>query len=405
MHQGDMRNMNSKMRSFISAMNRFNGVVAFLCTIIISAQSRAEFSSAGHGMRKIAGSVVANGELFIETKPTWINTSTPPKPYIVDTYFKVPHCDNIVFGRLVMTLWGGTANYSCSLNVEVNGTNILSAPPLIFGTTNDTNPVFSASLPSVYGSGYGVWLVGLPIMPDHLYKDGSSNHIRITVETADNFDGRINQVTLIAVYQNQSLNNTFEYFIAEGSGDIYRSPSGAQVDSINITLGETTITNPISARLYAVYTYGDTGQNDRLFLNGVQLDSDDVATWDKTSSGLDYGPSFVSFDVRSAVSANNVVRFSVSATDVPGTRESSLRPQLAVLGISGAPQPPSLEIDLNVVIKWKVSPQTYQLEFKPSVDYPEWMPVTNSPIVIDGMNTIILPRTSPEQFYRLRKIE
>jgi len=45
----------------------------------------------------------------------------------------------------------------------------------------------------------------------------------------------------------------------------------------------------------ALYTYGDTGQNDRLYFNGVQYGGDDVAQWN--TSIANYGPSVVSFNV------------------------------------------------------------------------------------------------------------
>ena len=70
------------------------------------------------------------------------------------------------------------------------------------------------------------------------------------------------------------------------------------------------------------------------FFNGHQLGSDDVAGWDKVGSGLDYGPSVVSYHVLPWLQASNTVKFSVAAADVPGTRETSLRPQFVALGVT-----------------------------------------------------------------------
>lgn len=365
---------------------------------------RAGFASQGQGIQVVASGTVANGALFLETRSTWINTAIPEKPYVVDTWFALPNCDDIPVSRLVTTIWGGTANYTCNLNVEVNGAVVPLAAPLTFGTTNDANATFSASVPSVYGAGFGVWVVGIPLPRDLLHKDGSSNHVQLTVTTPDTFDGRINHVTLLAVHQSAALNNSFDYAISEGSGDIYRTPTAPQVDARTVALGPIPSGNASSARLQVLYTYGDIGQNDRLYFNGVQLGGDDVSGWDKVGTGLDFGPNLLSFDVLGNLATTNAVKFSVAATDVPGTRETSLRPQLAALAVTRPAAPPALGIALNVTITWPVSADTYQLQFRPDLEGAPWTDVTNTPVVIDGLNTVLLPRTSAQQFYQLKKL-
>jgi len=64
---------------------------------------------------------------------------------------------------------------------------------------------------------------------------------------------------------------------------------------------------------------------------------------------------------------------------------------------------PELAIGLNVTISWPANTDTYQLEWRAQVDAGEWTPVTNVPAVINGMNTVILPPSSPQRFYQLRK--
>jgi hypothetical protein len=64
---------------------------------------------------------------------------------------------------------------------------------------------------------------------------------------------------------------------------------------------------------------------------------------------------------------------------------------------------PELAIGPNVTIAWPASSDTYQLEWRSQADTGEWMPVTNAPVVINGMNTVILPPSSPQRFYQLRK--
>ena len=64
---------------------------------------------------------------------------------------------------------------------------------------------------------------------------------------------------------------------------------------------------------------------------------------------------------------------------------------------------PELAIGLNVTVSWPATTDTYQLEWRSQADTGEWTPVTNAPVVINGMNTVILPPSSPQRFYQLRK--
>jgi hypothetical protein len=87
-----------------------------------------------------------------------------------------------------------------------------------------------------------------------------------------------------------------------------------------------------AATLNVLYTYADAN-NDRLYFNGTQFGGDNVAQFD--TSVVNNGPSVLSFDVLANLVATNTVTFSVGA-DVPGTPETSLRPQLAALAVTRA---------------------------------------------------------------------
>ena len=302
--------------------------------ILCSPAARAGFASQGQGIQTVVSGSVTNGAIYWHTENEWVNGSTPDKPYHVTVPFSLPPCQSIAVARLVMTIWGGNANYVCQMTVTINGTSLAGVAPLVFGGTGDANPVFRADVPCAYGSGSGLWLVTVPVPAALLATDGSPNAVQITQTTSNGFDGRLHHVTLAAVYQSVSLANSFDYVLAEGSGDIYKTPVNPQTDARTVSLDPVTPANATAAQLRALYTYGDTGQNDRLFFNGHQLGSDDVAGWDKVGSGLDYGPSVVSFHVLPWLQASNTVKFSVAAADVPGTRETSLRPQLAALGVT-----------------------------------------------------------------------
>lgn len=372
---------------------------------LATTSARAEFSlpsgstSPGHGISNVLSGSVANGALYWRSTTNWVN-SAPAKPYAVTNTYALPVCDSISVARIVATIWGGTPNYVSELTVTVNGTNLPASSPLIFGTPADTNPVFSPASANAYGSGSGVWLISLPVPAAMLFKDGTINTIVVSQNTTNGFDGRVQHVTLLAVYQSAALNNTFDYAIAEGSGDLYKTPSGTQVAQRTTAFAMVNPTNATAARLNVLYTYGDT-LNDRLYFNGTQFGGDNVAQFD--TSVVNNGPSVYSFDVLPNLAAANTVTFSLGA-DVP-TPETSLRPQLAVLTVTRPPEDalPSLAIGLSTVITWPISTDSYQLEFRPNADSGEWVAVTNVPLIFDGQNTVLLPPANPKEFYRLRK--
>lgn len=367
----------------------------------------AEFSlpsgstSPGHGIANVLSGSVANGALYWRSTTNWLNAGNPIQTYgtyAVTNQYVMPVCDSISVARIVMTVWGGTANYVSEMTVTFNGAPLPVANPLIFGTTNDVNPVFSATAANAYGSGSGVWLVTLPVPPNLLLKDGTPNTIVVSQTSTNNFDGRVQHVTLLAVYQRADLANTFDYSIAEGSGDIYKTPAGAQVAQRTVAFAAINPANAAAAKLSVLYTYADA-LNDRLYFNGTQLGGDNVAQFD--TSVVNNGPSVYSFDVLNNLVAANTVTFSLGA-DVP-TPETSLRPQLTVLEVTRPPGAPSLAIGLNVIITWPVSADTYQLEYRPNAEVGEWTAVTNAPVVFNGQNTVILPPSNPQQYYQLRK--
>jgi uncharacterized repeat protein (TIGR03803 family) len=287
------------------------------------------YAFGGLGMTNVLAGNIANGGLFWTNIPTWLNVP-PSLPYTYQETITMPACNRIVASRLLMTVWGGTPDHTCQMTVAVNGTNLPTANPFVFGTTGDLNALFSSDAPCAYGSGYGVWLVAVPIPTGMLFTNGTPNTISVTEGTPDSFDGRIQYVGLTAVYQSSALTNAFAYSVAEGSGDIYSSPASGEVSQRTAVFAPVNPANATNAMLTALYTYGDTGQNDRLYFNGVQYGGDDVAQW---SGPANYGPSVVTFSLTNLLAAN-AVTFSVSTNDVPAPQETSLRPQFAVLAVT-----------------------------------------------------------------------
>jgi hypothetical protein len=383
-------------------------LLAALATCLLPLAAPAGFStpsgstSPGHGITNVLSGSVANGALYWQSTTNWLNTGNPIQTYgtyAITNNYSLPACDSVSVARIVMTVWGGTANYVSEMTVTINGTNLPAASPFIFGTTNDANPVFSATSANAYGSGSGVWLVTLPVPPEMLLKDGTPNTIVVSQTSTNNFDGRVQHVTLLAVYQRVDLANTFDYAIAEGGGDLYRAPAGAQVSQRSVAFAPVNPVGATAATLTALYTYGDA-LNDRLYFNGVQFGSDNVADWN--TAVVNNGPSVVSFDVLAHLAASNTVTFSLGA-DVP-TPETSLRPQLATLTVTRpATGLPTLTWAADGILAWPTNATGFVLESTGDLTGGGWNPVTNTPAVNGGQFTVTVDLNSPQRFYRLKK--
>lgn len=89
-----------------------------------------------------------------------------------------------------------------------------------------------------------------------------------------------------------------------------------------------------------------------------------------------------------------------SGSGIQGTNGYELFVQ-QVLPHNPAPQ---MSIGLHITISWPVSTDTYQLEWREQVDTGNWTAVTNAPAIFNGQNTVILPPSTPQGFYQLRKI-
>jgi len=337
-------------RGLLAALLVFGGA--------LGGPAAGDYAQYGRGMQTILnGTGIVNGGLYLQANTTWVNTddcNTPPggngvpKPYDLQTGFALPACDSIVEARLLMTVWGAKADYTCDVSVAVNGGSVVTN--MAMGSTSDANPTFDDANACAYGTGYGVWLVAVPVPAAQLNTDGNTNLVAVTIDDSTQlFDARVQQVTLLAVYQQAALNNTFDYLVAEGSGDIYRDEDPNQVppkvESRTVSLGAADTSGVTAAKLHALYTYGTDEQNDRLYFNGVQCGGDDVADFDDDTSPYDYGPDLVEFDVLGLLAGTNSIKFTVSDADgVPDTREYSLRPQLAVLEVTHVPEPAAVLI-------------------------------------------------------------
>jgi hypothetical protein len=63
----------------------------------------------------------------------------------------------------------------------------------------------------------------------------------------------------------------------------------------------------------------------------------------------------------------------------------------------------TLAIAQKAAITWPVSGAAYQVEYSTDLSSTNWFSVTNTPVVIEGQNTVLDSMTNSHRFYRLRK--
>ena len=299
----------------------------------------------GNGMEEISSGTIPNGAVYMQSYGAW-GTSYTNSSSGYSTQFTVPACNDVVDARLVLGIYGGSAyNLASPLTVTVNG--VATSVTVGGGTSSpDTNPEFTASQTNVYGSASsGTWVVSIPVTGD-LNTNGSANNVNVKISSNTNFDGRIVYASLWDVYQKASLNNTFQYAVAEGSGDIYTTtPPTAQsptVPSRWVDLGGFNTTGLQSAQLDTLYTYVHAGQDNHLYINSNDISSGTLLGGDPAvSSGSTYAPVQADFDVTSDLSSSdNWIKFSVDPADgVIGSGTSVFRPQVAILEATSAAVP------------------------------------------------------------------
>jgi len=279
---------------------------------------------------------VAN-DLWAATSQSGQSTSTYTNSFTGFT------CDSYAKAWIVTPVYGAVVTNTATITVTVNGHTVGS--PTV-GTTGDANA-------NVYGSSVGIWLLSLPIDPGYLYTNGTANEVSVQVSNKTQgsgasavFDGRSNYQALVTITKSAALNNTLDYAFAAGGGDI--GTSAGYVTSRTLDFGSIGSGTISQADLYAVYTYGDYAQNDKLLLNDVSLFGDNAANKNNNDASVTYPADFL--HAYSALlqgvsfrTTGNTLKFTVDSADV-SSGEGSLRPQLAVLGVTLVPEPASLAI-------------------------------------------------------------
>jgi hypothetical protein len=64
---------------------------------------------------------------------------------------------------------------------------------------------------------------------------------------------------------------------------------------------------------------------------------------------------------------------------------------------------PSLAIAQKAALTWPVSGAALQLEYSTDLSSTNWYAVTNTPVLIEGQNTVLDSLSNLQRFYRLHK--
>jgi hypothetical protein len=305
--------------------------------------SRAGYASAGYDLQVVQSEIgLIHSSLSCQTAATWTESGldTP-----VTRDFSIPSCQSVSFARLYLDIWGGTNARTARAAVHVNGTAL---PLLNFGGTSDAHPVYDAHANCVYGSGAGVWQLAFTGLAGLLKTDGTANTVSVTLSDPDasGFDGRMYGISLIAVYQDPSIDHILDYYLAEADGTMRTSPGTyGSPDERMLTLSGLNIAEALTATYYAGYTHGNTsaGANhlDQLYLNGSRLGpaNNDVSTGDFTN----YPPNLLTFNASEYLAADSTFRYTVNGAELGGTGDSYLRANFGVLALTRPiPEPSSV---------------------------------------------------------------
>ena len=186
-----------------------------------------------------------------------------PNPYIQT--FSVPDYDKVLFARLyVLHLWGGTANYHGWVNTSFNDHSLGNI------TLLGDDDVGSECEQQVWSTSCGVYVVRYNVTS--LVTTGTNTASADTGKLKGSFDGRVNAIGLIVVYEKEGMSKT-RYWVVQGHEALTYATSGHPARDYGYAYFNGTI-DPNeweSAVFYSVYTAGDTGDTDTLWFNDKLL--------------------------------------------------------------------------------------------------------------------------------------
>jgi hypothetical protein len=319
---------------------------------MITAPAWAGFSLSGYDLQVVKSAQgLENADASYQTNSTWGTAGE-----LVTTSFTLPSVETIAYARLYMDVWGGTNYKNAQAEVTINGT----ARTIAFGNTGDatngiattdTHPTYDGDATCVYGSGFGVWQLCLSDVADLLHTDGTANSVNVSITdpNATGFDGRVYDVSLVSIYQDPSIDQTLDFYLAEADGSLRRIPGTAGAPTTrSLTIPGINTTDVLSATYTAGYTHGTTDQPDQVYFNENDLDGDGTDVALGTSS--DYGPSNVPFDVSLFLMETSTIRYSVDETEVGTPSEYSVRANVGLLTVTHPVPEPSTAVLLTLAL-------------------------------------------------------
>ena len=176
-----------------------------------------------------------------------------PSPY--SQSFTVP-AGTVRYARLYVGVWGGTPEYTGTLETSLNGASLGSRT---MGGSADRNS-------QVYVSGYGVHWSAYDVTAR--VRAGANSAI---ATTAGDIDGRIYGM-LLAVATEDSSAPEIEYWFAEGNENLN---AAGKKDAAALSLGGGPLPSSVTAgRLHVAYLASTRGDGDRLLFNGKEIATD-----------------------------------------------------------------------------------------------------------------------------------
>lgn len=314
------------------------GVLVALAIWLAPLPAQAGFNDPGYDLQIVKSEQgVQHAAIDYTTNGLW-GTHAIGTPFT--TTFTLPSRGDIRFARLYLDIWGGNNTYTATVNASLNDTAL---DVININGIDDTNPTFDITKNCVYGTGAGMWQIAYSGVNSLLKTDGTANQLSFTVTVPDpespHFDGRTACASLVSVYEDPSISQSLDYYLAEADGTVRKTPGSHNSPAIrNIALNGIDTSNLATATYIAGYTHGTTGERDQLYFNGTALGGagNDVAT----GTTADYGPSNQAFDVSSLLTGTNTVKYSAASADVGASGEAYLRANIGILEVvHSVPEP------------------------------------------------------------------
>jgi hypothetical protein len=299
-------------------MTKFKYLLLCILLLALAQQAAADYKFDGTPIVDVTHGTVAGG---VYVAGGHGNEDAKSAPYTES--FDLP--GDVVYARLYVGVWGGTPDYTGTVETTINGESLGT---LNLAGKNDANS-------NVMCTGFGVYLV-----TDEVTSRLTKGANTVSVTTAGAIDGRVYGITLAAVYENEGAPEV-EYWINDGHENLnYKTPH----DECTTAFSAATSANS-DASLTVGYLCGDPGEKDYLYINDNQIGGDDVADSMRDSA---YGFDLKTFDVSSYFNtAGNTILFE------RGT-ETAIHPFIAVLTLASGdaptptPSPSETKPDLRI---------------------------------------------------------